>query len=382
MAIEQKISAGDKAVKDGDYLGAISSYSDAVKENPKAFAPYLKRANAYQKLKNYDDAKADVSRAFLIAQERGKRADIGLCYFKLGLLYYLEKKYHLAVKQIHAAAKYDCQEPTLDMWKNKMEYDAKKHPEELPEEDIFDLKLDDSDQTKDNEVPKDNKKAVTTAEEEKKQDQQKPTNTSTSIDEINKHAPLRVKIREDWYQTDSEVIITIYAKNVKADTFSLQYNPRSVSVLFPNGASSEYNYHLEPLYDEIDTEKSTHKIYGTKVELVLHKSTKRKWASLEGSDEPLPMASVAQSNSSAPMSYPSSSKKAINWSNFQVDEDDENELEDFFKKLYKDVDDDTRRAMMKSYVQSNGTVLTTNWSEAKDKEFETSPPEGMEAKKW
>jgi suppressor of G2 allele of SKP1 len=82
--------------------------------------------------------------------------------------------------------------------------------------------------------------------------------------------------------------------------------------------------------------------------------------------------------------YPSSSKKAVNWSNFKVDEEDEaNASEnDFFAKLYKDTDDDTRRAMMKSYVESNGTVLTTNWDEAKQKKFETSPPEGMVAKEW
>ena len=37
--------------------------------------------------------------------------------------------------------------------------------------------------------------------------------------------------------------------------------------------------------------------------------------------------------------------------------------------------------MMKSYVQSNGTVLTTSWDEAKDKIWGL-PPDGMEVKKW
>lgn len=54
----------------------------------------------------------------------------------------------------------------------------------------------------------------------------------------------------------------------------------------------------------------------------------------------------------------------------------------FFKKLYKDADEDTRRAMMKSYIESNGTALSTNWTEVGKGKVETSPPEGMEAKGW
>jgi suppressor of G2 allele of SKP1 len=68
-----------------------------------------------------------------------------------------------------------------------------------------------------------------------------------------------------------------------------------------------------------------------------------------------------------------------------VDDDDEDEgdpVNHFFRKLYKGADDDTRRAMMKSYMESNGTALSTNWSEVKKGKVETKPPEGMEAKRW
>lgn len=54
----------------------------------------------------------------------------------------------------------------------------------------------------------------------------------------------------------------------------------------------------------------------------------------------------------------------------------------FFKKLYKDADPDTKRAMMKSYTESNGTALSTNWADVKKKPVETNPPEGVEAKSW
>lgn len=45
-------------------------------------------------------------------------------------------------------------------------------------------------------------------------------------------------------------------------------------------------------------------------------------------------------------------------------------------------DEDTRRAMMKSFQESNGTVLSTNWQEVGSKKTEWQPPEGTDVKKW
>lgn len=38
-------------------------------------------------------------------------------------------------------------------------------------------------------------------------------------------------------------------------------------------------------------------------------------------------------------------------------------LNELFQKLYADATDDQRRAMVKSYSESNGTSLSTDWSE-------------------
>ena len=38
-----------------------------------------------------------------------------------------------------------------------------------------------------------------------------------------------------------------------------------------------------------------------------------------------------------------------------------------FQDLYAKADEDTRRAMNKSYQESNGTVLSTNWKEVGSK---------------
>lgn len=358
MPVELLIKKGNECLDSRDFLGAIANFSDAISENNNAFQAYLKRSVAYQKLHNYENAKSDISKAFTIAQERGKREDIGLCYFKLGLVYYLEKDLKLALNNFNKAKEFGCSEPTLSMWLAKAEYDIKKNISDKEE------KVGSND--------------VVSAKTETTILKDKP---STSIDVINKHSPMSIKIRDDWYQTNDYVVITIYAKNVDKAKVNIQFHTNSVNVSFPSSNNSEYNYNLDPLFGEINVEASSFRVYGTKLEIELAKRDKFKWASLE-----LPKnekVAAVKENSANVVSYPTSSKKAVDWSNFNLKDEDEKEDEnDFFSKLYKDVDDDTKRAMMKSYVESNGTVLTTNWDEAKDKKFETSPPEGMVPKTW
>jgi suppressor of G2 allele of SKP1 len=57
-------------------------------------------------------------------------------------------------------------------------------------------------------------------------------------------------------------------------------------------------------------------------------------------------------------------------------------LNSFFQKIFGDADDDTKRAMMKSYSESGGTTLSTNWDEVKKAPVEVKPPTGSEWKKW
>ncbi len=54
----------------------------------------------------------------------------------------------------------------------------------------------------------------------------------------------------------------------------------------------------------------------------------------------------------------------------------------FFKKLYANADPDTRRAMVKSYQESGGTALSTDWADVGKRRVEVTPPDGMEARPW
>ena len=132
----------------------------------------------------------------------------------------------------------------------------------------------------------------------------------------------------------------------------------------------------------------------SKIEVVLEKKIPRKWASLEGVEPSGKDSSVVTDNVHAPTvpsretapSYPTSSKSGPkNWdklaSDMEVDKEGD-EMSSFFQTLYSGADADTRRAMIKSYQESNGTVLSTNWAEVGKGKVETSPPDGMVEQKY
>lgn len=225
------------------------------------------------------------------------------------------------------------------------------------------------------------------------------------------------KIRHEWYQNSQNVIVTIYAKGVHKEKAEIEIQEDSVSVTFPHpsDASSSFNLNFDPLFAHIDPTTSKSHVMGTKIELTLTKVTQgQKWGNIEGltplkktenaSEEGPARAAVVSSLQQPPPaaapSYPTSSRHGPkNWDKLADDltakkpkkgkkkeaekkDDDASDLDDaeddgyesdfggdavdgFFKKLYAGSDPDTRRAMMKSFQESNGTALSTNWSDVK-----------------
>ncbi|KAJ1560474.1 Cochaperone protein [Cladochytrium tenue] len=194
------------------------------------------------------------------------------------------------------------------------------------------------------------------------------------------------KIRHEWFQNENFVTVSIFIKNLKPEAVSVELVPRAccVTIKLP---TADYMLNLDPLAHAIVPAESKHSVLGTKVEIKLKKEKIGvRWGVLEGDEEGAPLPLIAAASDAKP-TYPSSAKKKHDWDAVtrSVEEEKpegEAALNSLFQKIYKDASEDTRRAMMKSYVESNGTCLSTNWDEVGKGRVETTPPEGMVAKKY
>ncbi|ODV92074.1 hypothetical protein CANCADRAFT_55814 [Tortispora caseinolytica NRRL Y-17796] len=90
---------------------------------------------------------------------------------------------------------------------------------------------------------------------------------------------------------------------------------------------------------------------------------------------------AAPQSKAAEESQTAKPKTQKNWDKIVAELDEsEDELENatdpeqFFKALYRDVDEDARRAMMKSYYESGGTTLSTDWSDVGQRHVDYIPP--------
>lgn len=199
-------------------------------------------------------------------------------------------------------------------------------------------------------------------------------------------------IRYEFYETDEKLTITIFDRGADPVSVNVTFEPRKV--VYENG---DKKLELEPLKGQIDPEKSSFVVGKVKVELRLVKAAQGRWGALVG-DAPDPLSPFPSAPASAPKPSGSTLPQARkNWDKLTTDiltsEKEKSSAEDpnvtgdstvnkFFQDLFKDADEDTKRAMMKSYQESGGTTLSTNWDEVSKARVEVKPPQGSEYKKW
>jgi len=200
----------------------------------------------------------------------------------------------------------------------------------------------------------------------------------------------RKPIRREWYQNNSHVIITIFAKDIPEDVCKVNFHEQDLAVSFPLPGAPDEEYKLElELFEPIEPSGCRIEISKVKIELHLaKKSSGTHWKALEKQAEVLSVTSDQPS-------YPTSSKQKRDWGqiNREMDQELKNDksqgdeaLNKLFREIYDRADDDTRRAMNKSFQTSGGTVLSTNWGEVAKSDYEgkdrPTPPEGQEWKDW
>ncbi|MGK3735295.1 MAG: HSP20 family molecular chaperone IbpA [Bacillariaceae sp.] len=209
-----------------------------------------------------------------------------------------------------------------------------------------------------------------------------------------------------YYQSDKVMTISILEAGVRAEDLTVRFEPKHLVVILRKG-ETDFTVIAGNLHSEIDVEKSKVVIKAEKILLKLRKIDAFEWHELLGkaddSNKKATHVKVSEqskkdvkdinNNSSddttasspkiAPVSNDTNKARPYaghrDWDAIErnIIEEEKKEkpegdeaMNKLFKQIYADASEDTRRAMVKSFQTSGGTVLSTNWDEVKKKDYE------------
>ncbi|KAI0860028.1 Pyruvate/Phosphoenolpyruvate kinase-like domain-containing protein [Xylaria cubensis] len=93
-------------------------------------------------------------------------------------------------------------------------------------------------------------------------------------------------VRHDFYQTPTTVIASFFLKKIDSVKATVKFNSNTLDLDLPTSDPAPKRYKTSvPLFGEIDTEKSTFKILGTKLEVNLYKADGASWPVLRSDDQ-------------------------------------------------------------------------------------------------
>ncbi|XP_024908165.1 protein SGT1 homolog isoform X2 [Cynoglossus semilaevis] len=98
---------------------------------------------------------------------------------------------------------------------------------------------------------------------------------------VDKQTPAAPLVKHDWYQTESQVIVTLMAKNVPKDGVSVKFTERELNAIIQLASGEDFIFHLDLLHP-INPEQSNFKILSSKVEIKMKKTDVIRWEKLEG----------------------------------------------------------------------------------------------------
>ncbi|KAL0488442.1 hypothetical protein AKO1_015629 [Acrasis kona] len=321
---------------DEEYTKALSLYNDAIDMEPKRADFYEKRSACQYKLEKYEKAVEDADQAIKL------NSNSSMAQLRKGMAYFGLNKFSEAKSCFEKGLQLDSDHSQIKTWLRKTNAELEARQEQAP--------------------------------------QPAPS--------------LKDKIRHNYYQMGSNVVVGIIGlASIKNENRKVQIDAEKIKVTIdlPNNETFEKEFHL---FAKIDPSKSKSVNFTSKVEITLRKVDENiEWPSLEKSSDvviadPTIYTDPNKYNPTVadPKKYPSS-KGAKDWDKLENEQKDpENKdpdgLNQLFQQIYAGASEDARRAMLKSFTESNGTVLSTNWKDVGSKKVKMEAPRGMEAREY
>lgn len=358
-----------EAFVDDDFEKSFELYTRVVEKAPDNASSWIHRSATLLKLSRPTEALADAEKAVTLAPKNPKaHLRRGMALFELG-------RKPEARACFVAGREHDPMSRQLLQWLGKCE--ASEASPETAMTNSSDASLGDADPTS-----------------------TEPVGLSAAVTEGD--APV-VAYKHQWYQSQTHVTIEVLARDVRASEAEFAATEDSATVTIRreprNGNAAEtppYALRLR-LFGGIHPADSKLTVGVAKVELRLRKSEAIQWSDLTAearektkATQPLNFSDASMSRPAYPSSKAAQTKRPTDWDKLEAELDAEEEeppsgdaaLNKLFQDIYGKADEETRRAMNKSFQESGGTVLSTNWAEIGAKTTEAQPPEGMESKKY
>jgi suppressor of G2 allele of SKP1 len=370
---------GHAAFVDEDYEEAVNLYTEALALEPANATVLSSRAAAHTKLENYTDAVADANRAIELNPKAPK------AFLRKGIACFHLEEYETAKASFEAGAALDPKTSAFKTWIAKC--DAKISEENT---EVFATSRPAATTVSSaSEVAEPMETSTRSADSEVVPSLEKEEPSSSEVPAPEPASPAPPKYRHTWYQSQSYTSIEIFAKKIRKEDLEVDFGEQILSVVIKAGESEEPYVFQTRLYGKIVPSKCSYSLLSTKVEIKLAKADPSQWKQLEFDPKSV---TVQVATKKDVKEYPSSTiKPSKDWDRIEAEvkkEEKDEKLEGdaalnkLFRDIYSSADEDTRRAMNKSFVESNGTVLSTNWKDVGKKKVEGSAPTGMDMKKW
>lgn len=362
-----------EAFFDDDFTLAVDFYSQAIEIDPTNANLFADRAQSHIKLNAFTEAVSDANKAIQLNPNLSK------AYLRKGTACINLEEYHTAKVALEKGASFA---PDDSRFTNLIQQCQRFIAAEESESLTSTL------------PPNGPKSSVASVDDthmcDKSDETSKEPQRDSPASQTNAVAPVRPKYRHEYYQKPEEVVVTIFAKGIPAENVAVDFGEQILSVTIDVPGQDAYHYQPR-LFGKIIPDKCKVVVLSTKIEIRLAKAEAVNWTSLEYSKDVLPQKIIVPSVQSERPAYPSSKSRTKDWDKLEAEvkkEEKEEKLDGdaalnkLFRDIYQNADEDMRRAMSKSFLESNGTVLSTDWKEVGSKKVEGSPPEGMEVKKW